>query len=55
MATFYGTVVDTSQLKRKGYGFIKPDDGDNIFFHIKGYTVLNKKKSLFLLQPRISN
>jgi cold shock CspA family protein len=34
---FVGTVCKISQLKDKGFGFIKPQDGGkNMFFHVSG-------------------
>ena len=55
MPTYHGTVVNISDLKSKGYGFIKPDDGGSIFFHIKGYHLSFEKQILFHANPSLSN
>jgi hypothetical protein len=35
---FTGLIVDTKNIPTKGFGFIKPDVGDeNIYFHINRY------------------
>ena len=40
----YGVVFDTSKIESKGFGFIKPDNGDqNIFYHINGLGNANSK------------